>query len=148
MTLAAARMVVALRRARAATSLQATQDTVAAIQTGRPFGAVVAVVQGTQAKVATLEGLTAPLVVHGARVAGGRPRLAGAAPDAVPCPLHRPSPARSPFHEAHGARPGQVATRKVTAGLRGRPGVGRLAPVPRQGVPRPIDVVAAPNATA
>lgn len=47
MALAAAELVMPLRRTRAATGLQASQDTVAAIQAGRPIGAVVAVVQRT-----------------------------------------------------------------------------------------------------
>lgn len=41
-----------------------------------------------------------------------------------------------------------MATRQVAAGLRGRPGVGRKPPVPRQGIPRQVDVVAASYAAA
>lgn len=137
---------VAIRRGRAAPRLQAAQDAAPTLRPRRPIGAVVTVVLGPHAELDAIEGVAAPVLANGRRMAGEAPRDKGAPQNTVPSPVHQPTLVAATAHEAHGPRAGEVATREVAAGLRGRPSVGGEAPVPRQGVPRTVDVAPAPHA--
>lgn len=109
---------------------------------------MLAVVLGTHAEVHTLEGVAAPMLADGRRLACEATRHARAPPYAFPGPVHRATAMPSSAHETHGARAGKMATGQVATGLRWRPSIERLAPVPRQGVPGAVDVAPTPHVPA
>lgn len=65
LAVAAARVLMRLRRACASAAVQATQDAVTAPASRRALGALLAVVQRPQAEVAAVEGLAAPVRTDG-----------------------------------------------------------------------------------